>query len=58
MAERELIGRPASQHSFRSAAEAELAAASGREHNSFKIELARRTIVATLTQLLTEGDTQ
>ena len=52
-AERELLGRPATEGSFRAAAEAELAPATGREHNAFKPELARRTIVATLRRLTT-----
>jgi len=53
VAERELLGRPAIEESFRAAAEAELAPATGREHNAFKPELARRTIVATLRRLTT-----
>jgi xanthine dehydrogenase YagS FAD-binding subunit len=44
-AERLLIGRTASDEAFRDAAEIALAAAVGREHNHFKIELAKRTIV-------------
>jgi xanthine dehydrogenase YagS FAD-binding subunit len=54
-AERALLGQPATEKAFRQAAEAELAAAEGGPQNAFKIELARRTIVATLRQLLTEG---
>ena len=54
-AEHALLGRPATEEAFRQAAEAELAAAVGGPQNAFKIELARRTIVATLQQLLTEG---
>jgi xanthine dehydrogenase YagS FAD-binding subunit len=54
-AERALLGVPATEESFRHAAEAELAPAVGRPQNEFKIELARRTIVATLRQLLTDG---
>jgi xanthine dehydrogenase YagS FAD-binding subunit len=54
-AERVLLGQPATEEAFRRAAEAELAAAEGGPQNAFKIELARRTIVATLRQLLTEG---
>jgi xanthine dehydrogenase YagS FAD-binding subunit len=54
-AERVLLGGPATEEAFRRAAEAELAAAEGGPQNAFKIELARRTIVATLRQLLTEG---
>jgi len=54
-AERLLLGAPATEDSFRRAAAAELAPARGRSENTFKIELAQRTIVATLRQLLTEG---
>ena len=53
-AERELLGLPATEDSFRAAAEAELAAATGREHNAFKPQLALRTIVATLRRLATQ----
>jgi xanthine dehydrogenase YagS FAD-binding subunit len=55
LAERELVGAPATEESFRRAATAELAPAVGRPQNAFKIELARRTVVATLHQLVTEG---
>ena len=44
-AEQSLIGRKASDATFRDAAEIALAGAVGREHNHFKIELAKRTIV-------------
>jgi xanthine dehydrogenase YagS FAD-binding subunit len=54
-AERVLTGAPATEESFRAAAEAELAAAVGQSENAFKIELARRTIVATLHRLVTDG---
>jgi xanthine dehydrogenase YagS FAD-binding subunit len=50
-AEAALRGRPATQDSFRAAAEAELADASGLSGNNFKIELAKRTIVAVLGSL-------
>ena len=39
------VGRKASDDTFRDAAEAALAGALAREHNYFKIELAKRTIV-------------
>ncbi len=51
VAEAALRGRAATEASFRDAAEAELADAVGLEHNAFKIELARRTIAATLGEL-------
>jgi xanthine dehydrogenase YagS FAD-binding subunit len=54
-AERALLGRPATEEAFRQAAEAELAAAVGGPQNAFKIELAQRTIAATLRRLLTNG---
>jgi xanthine dehydrogenase YagS FAD-binding subunit len=44
-AEVALLGRPATVESFAAAATEELAAATPREHNAFKVELARRTIV-------------
>ncbi|MBP2325941.1 xanthine dehydrogenase YagS FAD-binding subunit [Kibdelosporangium banguiense] len=55
-AELVLLGAPATEESFRRAAAAELAPATGRPENEFKIELAQRTIVATLQRLLSEGD--
>jgi xanthine dehydrogenase YagS FAD-binding subunit len=54
-AERVLVGEPATEESFRVAAAAELAPATGRPENEFKIGLAQRTIVATLRHLLSEG---
>jgi xanthine dehydrogenase YagS FAD-binding subunit len=58
-AEEALRGQPATDASFRAAAEAELAAArpqSGLDGgNAFKIPLAARTIAATLRQLTTEA---
>ncbi|MFI7446738.1 FAD binding domain-containing protein [Nonomuraea sp. NPDC049714] len=50
-AERILLGAPATEESFGRAAAAELSAAIGRPGNEFKIELARRAIVATLRAL-------
>jgi xanthine dehydrogenase YagS FAD-binding subunit len=50
-AERILAGAPATDESFHRAAEAELAPATAQAHNTFKIDLARRTIVATLRRL-------
>jgi xanthine dehydrogenase YagS FAD-binding subunit len=54
-AEQVLLGAAATEETFRRAAEAELAAATGLPGNTFKIDLARRTIVAVLRQLLTDG---
>ncbi len=50
-AEQALRGGPATADAFRAAADAELAAAKPLAHNAFKIELARRTIVAVLEEL-------
>jgi xanthine dehydrogenase YagS FAD-binding subunit len=46
-----LIGAPATEETFRAAAEAELADARPLRDNGFKIELAKRTIVAVLGSL-------
>ncbi|RVT90268.1 FAD binding domain-containing protein [Sphingomonas crocodyli] len=50
--ERLLVGQPATHAAFRVAAEAELADAVPLRDNAFKIELARRTIAATLADLV------
>ncbi|MFC0204576.1 FAD binding domain-containing protein [Novosphingobium soli] len=50
-AEEMLREGPATAQAFAAAAEAELAAAEGLKDNGFKIELARRTIAAVLTEL-------
>ncbi|MGJ7581582.1 FAD binding domain-containing protein [Variovorax sp. RHLX14] len=50
-AEAALKGRPATAENFRAAAETELADARALRDNGFKIELAKRTMVATLTEL-------
>jgi xanthine dehydrogenase YagS FAD-binding subunit len=47
-AEQALVGKKPEEASFRAAAEAELAAAKGYKHNSFKIELAKRSITRAL----------
>jgi xanthine dehydrogenase YagS FAD-binding subunit len=54
-AERLLLGAPATEESFRAAAAAELAPAVTRPQNAHLVELAQRTVVATLDRLLTEG---
>lgn len=48
-AEQALVGQKPGEASFLAAANAALAGAKGYEHNSFKIELARRSIVRALT---------
>jgi xanthine dehydrogenase YagS FAD-binding subunit len=50
-AEAVLHGRPATLETFRTAADAALARAVGRGCNDFKIDLARRTLVAILVKL-------
>jgi xanthine dehydrogenase YagS FAD-binding subunit len=49
--EASLTGQPATDKNFLAAAEEELADAKPLSHNKFKVELARRTIVAVLAQL-------
>jgi len=48
-AEAALVGRTPDEKTFHAAAEAELAPAKGYQHNSFKIELAKRAIVRALS---------
>jgi xanthine dehydrogenase YagS FAD-binding subunit len=50
-AQKALRGKPATEANFRAAAEAELTDAAPLRHNGFKIELAKRTITAVLTEL-------
>jgi xanthine dehydrogenase YagS FAD-binding subunit len=54
-AEKVLVGAAANAETFRRAAEAELANARGFAHNSFKIELAKRTIVSVFSELTERG---
>jgi xanthine dehydrogenase YagS FAD-binding subunit len=56
-AERRLVGGPADEAAFRRAAEAELAPATVRHGNAFKVALAASTIVAVLRELNSEGAT-
>jgi xanthine dehydrogenase YagS FAD-binding subunit len=49
VAEKVLMGALNNDQSYRTAAEAALSAAKGYEHNSFKIELAKRILVRALT---------
>jgi xanthine dehydrogenase YagS FAD-binding subunit len=51
-AEAMLKGRAATPENFREAALAELADAAPLRHNAFKVELAQRTIVAVLGELM------
>lgn len=50
-AEAALKGNPATEDSFRAAADVELADAKPLRHNAFKVELAKRVITAVLTEL-------
>jgi xanthine dehydrogenase YagS FAD-binding subunit len=50
-AEQLLVGNTADEKLFRAAAEAELAPAKGYEHNEFKIELAKRSVIRALTNV-------
>jgi xanthine dehydrogenase YagS FAD-binding subunit len=50
-AERELRGRPLASATFARAADAALAGAVPREHNAFKIELAKRTLMRALSRV-------
>jgi xanthine dehydrogenase YagS FAD-binding subunit len=54
-AEHSLLGRPAGEASFAAAADEELASATPRPMNAFKVELAKRAIIRSLTTL-TNGD--
>ena len=54
-AEAALVGKPAWRDTFAIAAEAALALARPLEHNAFKIELAKRTLVLALEELLISG---
>jgi xanthine dehydrogenase YagS FAD-binding subunit len=58
IAEKMLLGAAAKRDSFVQAAAAELAMAVPRSGNAFKVELAKRTIVAVLTQLAASGEKQ
>jgi xanthine dehydrogenase YagS FAD-binding subunit len=53
--EASLTGKPAADQSFLAAAEEELADAQPLTHNKFKVELAKRTIVAVLAELAGEA---
>lgn len=54
-AERLLLGGPTDEEAYRRAAEAELAAATVRAGNAFKVRLAEATIVAVLRELSVAG---
>lgn len=49
-AEQALAGRPLGPEAYQAAADAALAGAAPREHNAFKVELAKRTLVRALTR--------
>jgi xanthine dehydrogenase YagS FAD-binding subunit len=54
-AEEQLVGAPATAAAFAHAAAQELRPAVPREHNAFKVELAKRAIVRGLTQAMGGG---
>ena len=54
-AEKVLLGADVGMKAFREAADAELSKARGYRDNSFKIELARRTIASVLSELADSG---
>jgi xanthine dehydrogenase YagS FAD-binding subunit len=54
-AEKFLVGKSAVEANFREAAQAEVKNAKPLEHNKFKVELARRTMVRALTQAMNGG---
>ena len=54
-AEARLLGGPADEAAFAAAADEELSAAVAREHNGFKLELARRLIVRGLRRAMLVG---
>ena len=49
------MGRPATMATYRAAAEVAMKNASGRGHNDFKIDLAKRTLCRTLAYAAQEG---
>lgn len=51
LAERSLLGQPFTEAAARHAAELELAPATGYAHNTFKIELAKRTVTSVLNEI-------
>lgn len=51
-AENALTGKAATQQTFAAAAQAALAGAKPRKHNAFKVELAKRTLVLALEELV------
>ena len=56
VAENFLYGVPATDANFAAAADMELKVARGFEHNTFKIELAKRVIVSTLRELVSGAE--
>jgi xanthine dehydrogenase YagS FAD-binding subunit len=57
-AEHVLLGAPASEEAFKTAAAEELKAARGYTYHAFKIELAQRTIVSVLKSLTSKGESR
>jgi xanthine dehydrogenase YagS FAD-binding subunit len=54
-AEKALVGKPATEETFRAAAEAALRDAKPLAHNGYKVELGKRAVVLALRQAMTGG---
>jgi xanthine dehydrogenase YagS FAD-binding subunit len=54
-AEKALVGKPATENTFKQAAEAALAGAKPLKHNAYKVELGKRAVVLALQQAMTGG---
>ena len=55
-AEQALVGKPANDETFRAAAEAAMRDAKPLEHNAYKVELGKRSIVLALQRAMTGGE--
>jgi xanthine dehydrogenase YagS FAD-binding subunit len=54
-AEKSLVGRPATEETFKATAEAAMKEARPLEHNAYKVELGKRSIVLALQRAMTGG---
>jgi len=54
-AEQALVGKPANDETFKAAAEAALSGAEPLEHNAYKVELGKRSIVLALQRAMNGG---
>ena len=55
-AEQALVGKPASDETFKAAAEAAMRGAKPLEHNAYKVELGKRSIILALQRAMTGGE--